>query len=138
MDDPEIAIERRKSREEELEELLATRTQELTFAQAQIGALFKSSPLAIGTASLEGTMLSANVAMARMFGYAEDELIGVSVADFFLDQGQRAEIIERLRSGIIVQSKGQRLRRKDGSLFFCKCDRKHPGKRGSSSDPGGR
>ena len=71
-----------KTREQKLEALLATRTRELAFAQAQIGTLFESSPLAIGTASLDGKILSANAAMARIFGYTEEELIGVNVTDF--------------------------------------------------------
>ena len=118
MDGPKTAIDRRKSREEELEVLLAARTQELAFAQAQIGTLFESSPLAIGTASLEGIILSANPTMARMFGYGEDELIGISISDFFQDSGQREGIVDRLRFGKIVQSQGQQLRRKDGTLFY--------------------
>ena len=111
-------MELSESREQELEALLAVRTQELAFAQAQIGTLFESSPLAIGTASLDGKILSGNASMARMFGYAEDELIGTKVSDFFQDLGQRKGIVARLRSGIIVQSQGQQLRRKDGSLFY--------------------
>lgn len=98
--------------------MLAARTQELAFAQAQIGTLFESSPLAIGTASLEGEILTANATMARIFGYTEAEMIGTNVANFFLDQEQRKEIVEQLRSGKIVQSQGLQLRRKDGSLFF--------------------
>ncbi len=118
MDGSEAAGKRKKTREEELEALLVARTQELAFAQAQIGTLFENSPLAIGTASLDGKILSANAAMARMFGYAEDELIGIKVSDFFQDLGQRKGIVARLRSGIIVQSWGQQLRRKDGHLFY--------------------
>ena len=118
MDGSEAAENRRKSREEELEALLAARTQELAFAQAQIGTLFENSPLAIGTASLNGTILSGNAAMARMFGYEEDELVGTKVRDFFPNLEQRKGIVARLRSGIIVQSWGQQLRRKDGSLFY--------------------
>jgi PAS domain S-box-containing protein len=90
----------------------------LAFAQAQIEALFKSSPLAIGTASLEGEILSANATMARMFGYSDDELIGTNVNGFFQQSGQRKQIIEKLRSEKIVQSYGQQLKRKDGSLFY--------------------
>ncbi len=109
---------RRRVRERELETLIATRTRELAFAQAQIGILFESSPLAIGTASLDGKILSANSAMARMFGYTEEELIGTNETEFFQDSGQRKEIVQRLRSGKIVQTQGQKLKRKDGTLFY--------------------
>ena len=109
MDASDSAENRRKARELELEELLARRTRELTFAQAQIEAFFKSSPLAIGTASLEGEILSANATMARMFGYSYDELIGTNVNGFFQQPGQRKQIIEKLRSEKIVQTHGQKL-----------------------------
>jgi PAS domain S-box-containing protein len=118
MDASEAAANSRSSREQELEALLATRTQQLAFAQAEIGAFFESSPLAIGTASLMGEILSANATMASMFGYSEDELIGTNIADFFLDQDQRKQIVEKLRSGEVVQSKRQQLKRKDGTLFY--------------------
>jgi PAS domain S-box-containing protein len=105
-------------REQELEALLAKRTQELAFAQAQIEALFANSPLAIGTASMNETILSANAAMARMFGYSEDELIGTKVTDFFVDTEQRAGLLQRLRSNKVVQTQRQQLKRKDGTLFY--------------------
>lgn len=107
-----------KSRERELELLLAKRSRELAFAQGQIEALFARSPLAIGTASLEGQILSANAAMAKMFGYTQDELVGTNVLDFFQDLEQRQDIVQRLRKEGTVQTQFQQLRRKDGSLFY--------------------
>jgi PAS domain S-box-containing protein len=107
-----------KPREQRLEALLAARTQELAFAQAQIEALFANSPLAIGTASLDETILSANAAMARMFGYSEHELIGTKVTGFFVDADQRTGLLKRLRSEKVVQSQRQQLKRKDGTLFY--------------------
>jgi len=105
-------------REQELQDLLAARTRELAFTQAQLGALFVNSPLAIGTATMNGEILTANVTMARMFGYGEAELIGTNAAVFFPDPEQRAGIIGRLQAGEIVRSQRQQLRRKDGSLFY--------------------
>jgi len=103
---------------ESLEERVEERTQELVFAQAQIETLFKSSPLAIGTAALDGEILSANATMARMFGYTEEELIGTNVTSFFLDLEQREKIMGRLQTGEIVQTQWQQLRRQDGSFFY--------------------
>ena len=109
---------RRRTREQELEALVAARTQELKFAQAQIGTIFENSPLAIGTASLEGEILTANAAMSRIFGYPQDELIGVNVIDFFPDPEQRANLMKRLMTKEIIQIPMVQLRRKDGSLFY--------------------
>ncbi len=102
----------------ELEEQFEERTHELSFAQAQIEALFESSPLAISTATLDGKILSANATMAGMFGYTEEELIGTNLAAFFLDPEQREKIVRRLQKGEIVQTQWQQLRRQDGSFFF--------------------
>jgi len=101
-----------------LEKQFEERSQELSFVQAQIVTLFESSPLAIGMATLDGEILSANATMAQMFGYGEDEFIGTNVTNFFLDLEQRAEIIGRLQAGEIVRSQRHQLRRRDGSLFY--------------------
>ena len=61
---------------------LDQRMQELSFAQAQIEAIFENSPFGIGTASLDGTILSANPALARIFGYEEKEVLQINVNDF--------------------------------------------------------
>jgi len=101
-----------------LEKQFEERSQELSFAQAQIVTLFESSPLAIGTATLDGEILSANATMARMFGYTEEELIGTNVASFSLDLEQREKTVRRLQTGEIVQTQWQQLRRQDGSFFY--------------------
>jgi PAS domain S-box-containing protein len=101
-----------------LEKKFEERTQELSFMQAQIDMLFRNSPLAIGTASLDGKILSANAAMARMFGYAEEALIGTNVAAFYSDLEQREKIMRKLQTGEIVQTQTQQLRREDGSFFY--------------------
>ena len=111
-------LRRRRSREKELEALVAARTQKLQFAQAEIGSLFENSPLAIGTASIEGEILSANDSMARMFGYSEDKMIGTNVTDFFPHSEQRSEIMNRLMEEKTIQVPMLQLRRKDGSLFY--------------------
>jgi len=104
--------------EQELQALRSARTREVAFAQTLIGMLYKSSPMAIGTAAMDGQILTANITMARMFGYEEDQLIGTNVGDFFPDLEQRTEIMGRLQAGEISHSLRQRLRRKDGSLFY--------------------
>ena len=110
-------LRRRRSREKELEALVTESTQELAFAQAQINALFKDSPLAIGTASFEGVILTANNAMAHMFGYPIDEIIGTEIMTFFPDREQREALIERLLVEKTIRVSNVQLRRRDGSIF---------------------
>lgn len=93
-------------------------SQELAFAQAQINTLFKNSPLAIGTASMDGVILTANAAMASIFGYPKDELVGTEIMAFFPDHEQREQLIERLTVEKTIKASNLQLRRKDGSLFY--------------------
>ena len=110
-------LRRRRSREKELEALVTESTQELAFAQAQINALFKDSPLAIGTASIDGVILTANEAMAHIFGYPIDEIIGTEIMTFFPDREQREALIEKLLDEKTIKVSNVQLRRKDGSTF---------------------
>jgi len=110
-------LRRRRSREKELEALVTESTQELAFAQAQINALFKDSPLAFGTASFEGVILTANDSMAHMFGYPIDEIIGTEIMTFFPDREQREALIERLLVEKTIRVSNVQLRRRDGSIF---------------------
>ena len=109
---------RRRSREQELEALVAGGTQELAFAQAQINILFEDSPIAIGTASMEGVILTANDAMADIFGYPKEELLGTEIMAFFPDHELRRALIERLKVEKTIRALNLQLRRKDGSLFY--------------------
>ena len=96
---------------------LDQRMQELSFAQAQIGAIFENSPFGIGTASLDGTILSANPALARIFGYEEKEVLQINVNDFFPDPAFRNAIMQDLLRQRIVKVPRLQLQRKDGTLI---------------------
>ena len=109
---------RLKNREKQLDLELNKRTQELSYIQSQMNILFDNSPLGIGLASLDGKILSANPAMASLFGYSEKELQQVYVQDFFLTDEQRSEILRRLETEKTVQVNHLQLKRKDGSNFY--------------------
>jgi PAS domain S-box-containing protein len=106
-----------KEIEVNLEVEFEQRMQELSFAQAQIGAIFENSPLGIGTAALDGTILSANPAMARIFGYDEEEILQINIDDFFPDRGIRNAIMQKLVQERIVKMPRLQLQRKDGTLI---------------------
>jgi PAS domain S-box-containing protein len=106
------------AQERRLESLLEERTRELSFAQTQLNTLFESSPLGIGFATMDGDIISANSAMAQIFGYSEEELLQRNVTDFFLSIEAREELLRRLENEEIIHLTPLELQRKDGSLFF--------------------
>lgn len=101
-----------------LKERYTTHTQEMKFAQEQLETLFEHSPLGIGTASMDGDILTANDALAHIFGYANEELTEVNVMDFFPDKKEREMIMNRLLKENTIQVPRLQLQRKDGSLFY--------------------
>jgi len=107
-----------RARELRLEALVEKRTRELSFAQVQFQTLFESSPLGIGFATVDGEILSANAAMAEIFGYSEEEFLQTNVADFFQTSEQREEVLRRLETEETIQITPLQLQRKDGTLFF--------------------
>ena len=109
---------RLKDREKHLDLELSKRTQELSYIQSQMNILFHNSPLGIGLASLDGKIMSANPAMASLFGYSEEELNQAYVQDFFITEDQRLELLQRLETEKTIQVNQLQLQRKDGSKFY--------------------
>jgi len=107
-----------KNRESRLDTLLTERTKALSFIQAQMDILFKNSPLGIGLASVDGKILSANQAMASIFGYSEEEILETYVQDFFQSDEQREQVTQLLNTEKIVQVPHIELRRKDGTSVY--------------------
>ena len=109
---------RLKDREKHLDLELSKRTQELSYIQSQMNILFHNSPLGIGLASLDGKIMSANPAMASLFGYSDEELKQAYVQDFFVTEDQRLELLQRLETEKTIQVNQLQLQRKDGSKFY--------------------
>jgi PAS domain S-box-containing protein len=79
--------------------------------------LFEHSHEAIYTTERGGTIRDANLAMATLFGYQRDELVGRDVATLYADPADRRafrEVIER--DGSVVDHAVD-LRRKDGQVM---------------------
>jgi PAS domain S-box-containing protein len=79
--------------------------------------LFEHSHEAIYTTERGGTIRDANLAMATLFGYQRDELVGRDVATLYADPADRRafrEVIER--DGAVVDYAVD-LRRKDGQVM---------------------
>ena len=107
-----------RRREKQLDVLLEERSQALSFIQSQMNTLFKNSPLGIGLAGLDGDILSANRAMADIFGYSEEEILGVNVLSFFPVPEERVKMEERLAEEKTILVSPLQLQRQDGSQIY--------------------
>ena len=94
------------------------RTRELSFAQEQINQLFENSPLAIGTASMDGRVLTANDAMKRLFGYPGNEIFDANVLDFFPDVASRQAVMKKLETDNLVQETMIPLKQQGGGTIY--------------------
>lgn len=70
-------------------------------SQALLAAIVESTDDGIVTATLDGSMVSANPAAAAMFGYSQEEFATLSLADITVPERSRAiaRIVVRLRRG---------------------------------------
>lgn len=95
------------------EKLRASEENFLTLTANIPVGVFRSS------AQVDGKMVSANRALAKMFGYGEPEaMCETRVADLYADPGERKEFIEAVSSAGALSDYETRFRRKDGTTFW--------------------
>jgi PAS domain S-box-containing protein len=101
-----------------LEERVAERTRELQDARLQISNLFNYSPLGIAIVTLEGRVLGINLAMQRITGYSEAELLEMNISTLYANPEQRESVLGQLSTNSSLSNYGIQLRRKNGSSFY--------------------
>ena len=103
---------------ENLEQLVSDRTRALRESELRYRSLVETSADAFFLVDLEGRILTANSAAARMHGYTEEELIGMNMRD--LDDAEAAMAapgrLERLQRGETLRFELNH-QRKDRSIF---------------------
>ena len=84
------------------------------------GDMIDLAPVAIWRSTLEGMIVMANDAFARLLGYERaQEVVGLSTPrDLFWDPGDRARLIAEHGPAGEVRGLEVRFRRRDGSLFW--------------------
>ncbi len=89
-------------------------------AEAKYSTMFDTMPVGVMETGPDGSIIAANPAARRMFGFGENEdLSGVSIADRYADPADRARIFaEHLRAGGKPMRFEVRRRRRDGSVFW--------------------
>jgi PAS domain S-box-containing protein len=91
-------------------------------AERKYRGLFENALEGIFQTTLDGRLLTANPALARMFGYdsPEDALANTTnIAEYYADPDLREELTDRLRSEGSVLGFEAQGRRRDGGTFWC-------------------
>ncbi len=85
-------------------------------------AILMNAPMGIYTTTPEGRIISANPAMARMFGYQSPEDLIESITDIalqlYVDASDRKELMHLIEKQGEVINQECRMRRRDGSIFW--------------------
>ena len=91
---------------------------ELQASEKKFRRIFDNSLEGIFQTTVEGRILAANKAMARMFGFRTvREFMGENVNAHYVDPGDRAKILEILKAEDEIHNREIQLRRKDGTVF---------------------
>jgi PAS domain S-box-containing protein len=84
--------------------------------------ILMNAPIGIFTSTPEGRFISANSALARMYGYGSPEELIASITDIttqlYVEPEDRKEFIRLLDEDCEVTNHESRFRRKDGTVFW--------------------
>jgi len=101
---------------------LARERRQSESSEQRFRAIFESAPLAIGIVDGSGRLLTVNPAYCRMFGYTEQELIGMDTRELMTPEEAAAvspDFFASLRAEIIIPYVIERsFRRKNGARFY--------------------
>lgn len=91
----------------------------LRASEEKYRSLFEGNLAGVLYASLDGTVLDCNDALARILGYdSRPEVLGLNVSDFFPDPADREQVREALRNGKALANFEKSVPRKDGRLVW--------------------
>jgi diguanylate cyclase (GGDEF)-like protein/PAS domain S-box-containing protein len=102
-----------------LQQRIADRTAEILNQKQFFEALVKNNPIAVVTLDLEQRIVSCNRAFEKLFGYAQDEVLGQNLDDLITTPEIRPEALgytQQVGRGENLYATGVR-RRKDGALI---------------------
>ncbi|SNQ60286.1 PAS domain-containing protein [Candidatus Methanoperedens nitratireducens] len=107
----------------------------LRASEMKYRGIFESAVVGIFQISIEGSILAANPALARMLGYESPEELTASVTDFrqlFIEPGRRLQLFHSLRKSDTVTDFEAQFLRKDGDKIWVLMNAH------SLRDPGGK
>lgn len=85
-------------------------------SQYDLNDFFENAPLSLHWAAPDGTILRVNATELQMLGYAPEEYLGHSIAEFFIDKDAAENVLQQLRSGEALDDYETQVRCKDGSI----------------------
>lgn len=88
-------------------------------SDARLEAILEQSPIGVSVSRRDnGAIIFANTRFAELIGLPRDRIIGSSARDYYVDDQQRAKVVERLKSQNSVTNMEVQFRRADGSAFW--------------------
>ncbi len=100
-------------------------------------SLFENAVEGIFQTTLDGRMLTANPALARIAGYESVEELIANVSDLsrqiYANPGDRAEFVRRVQQHDLITDYEHQCRRKDGRLTWVSTSARHPRRRRKSN-----
>jgi PAS domain S-box-containing protein len=88
----------------------------LSLRERELDDFFENASEGLKKVAPNGTILWANQSELDLLGYAVEEYVGHSVAEFQVDEAQVFELMNRVRRGEPLKNVAARLRAKDGSI----------------------
>lgn len=85
-------------------------------SQYDLNDFFENAPLSLHWAAPDGAILRINTSALRMLGYSQQECLGHSIAEFFVDRSASETALRQLRDGQSIGDWPAQLRCKDGSV----------------------
>ena len=112
-------LQESKNKMANLEETVMLRTAQIVHEQEKFKDIFENSPEGIFQISADGRVLTANPALARIYGYASPKELLEHVTDFqnqlYVDPHRRLEFAHRLETDRIVRGYESEIKCKDGA-----------------------
>jgi PAS domain S-box-containing protein len=107
---------------QELEERVEQRTFELQQAEAKYRSIYENAAEGLFQTTLDGHYLSANPALAKLYGYDAPEELIASITDIsdqiYVQPRRRDELLAYLRAFGSLSGFESQVRRKDGSIIW--------------------
>ncbi|MGB9196538.1 MAG: PAS domain S-box protein, partial [Terriglobales bacterium] len=99
-----------------------------TLRESCFRTIFEAAPIGMAVCGLDGRILTANTALARLLGYAHDEVVGVNPwelgADLEAAEGSAEKLVHPAGMSEVVSSRGgwfvveRQWPRRDGTVFW--------------------
>lgn len=85
-------------------------------SEQELADFFENAAVGLHFVGPDGLVQRVNQTELDMLGYTRDEYVGHHIAEFHVDQQNICDMLDRLKSGEVLQQHAARMRCKDGSI----------------------